>query len=93
MYIVRVDAQFLAVAQYRTYVVTVHAIGMDTTTSISLKEIREYCTFLKWTKSGNVLAIGTSKGRLAMYEPGTNTTIRILDKHTKVSDVFVFIFH
>lgn len=80
------DAQFLAVAQYGTHVVTVSNISIDKTktTRISLMKIGGDCTFLKWTKSGNILAIGTSKGRLVMYEPGTTGTIRFLDKHAKV---------
>ena len=92
LYIVRVDTQFLAVSRsgHGSHAVTVCMTHINKTTSIILKKTGEHCTFLKWAKSGTGLAIGTSEGRLAMYESGTGRTIPILDKHTKVSVSFVF---
>jgi WD repeat-containing protein 19 len=41
-------------------------------------------TFLKWSKTGYDLAIGTAKGNLLIYKASRNKKIPVMGKHTKV---------
>ncbi|XP_028657806.1 WD repeat-containing protein 19 [Erpetoichthys calabaricus] len=45
--------------------------------------IRDQMSFLLWSKVGSLLAVGTSKGNLLIYNQQTSRKIPVLGKHTK----------
>eukprot|EP00794_Sanderia_malayensis_P019431 gene19431-21353_t len=45
--------------------------------------LRDNLTFLSWSKNGKILAVGTSKGNLLIYNHQTSRKIPILGKHSK----------
>ena len=45
----------------------------------------EDLTFLKWSKTGYELAVGTAKGNLLIYKASAKKKIPIMGKHTRVS--------
>ncbi|XP_042197361.1 WD repeat-containing protein 19 [Callorhinchus milii] len=45
--------------------------------------MRDQMSFLMWSKAGTLLAVGTTKGNLLIYNPQTSRKIPVLGKHTK----------
>uniref|UniRef100_A0A6I8R870 WD repeat-containing protein 19 n=1 Tax=Xenopus tropicalis TaxID=8364 RepID=A0A6I8R870_XENTR len=45
--------------------------------------MRDQMSFLLWSKAGSLLAVGTSKGSLLMYNLQTSRKVPVLGKHTK----------
>ncbi|GFR90645.1 WD repeat-containing protein 19-like [Elysia marginata] len=45
--------------------------------------LKDAMTFLLWSKSGSMLAVGTQKGNLLIYNHKTSRKIPIIGKHTK----------
>ncbi|MEQ2297926.1 WD repeat-containing protein 19, partial [Ameca splendens] len=44
---------------------------------------KDQMTFILWSKTGPLLAVGTAKGNLLIYNQQTSRKIPILGKHTK----------
>ncbi|XP_036373153.1 WD repeat-containing protein 19 [Megalops cyprinoides] len=45
--------------------------------------MRDQMSFILWSKTGSLLAVGTSKGNLLIYNQQTSRKIPVLGKHTK----------
>ena len=83
------DFKFLAAAQEGSHTVSVWKLSTgkminakDTKAGVNV--LKEQCTFLQWSKSGDELAIGTDKGSLVIYKASSNKSIPLLRKHSKV---------
>ena len=82
------DFKFLAAAQEGSHTVSVWKLAtgkmINAKGTKGVNVLKEQCTFLKWSKSGDELAIGTDKGSLVIYKASSNKSIPLLRKHSKV---------
>ncbi|GAQ81709.1 hypothetical protein KFL_000880240 [Klebsormidium nitens] len=71
----------LAILQRGGYSILLYAPATKERTKVEtgMKEL----TFLSWAKSGPVLAVGTAKGNLLLYNQALGKRIPIMGKHTK----------
>lgn len=75
------DGEVLAVLQERLSYVTVWDINTLTFTQLEIGS-NDQPTFIKWSKTQSVLAIGTEKGGLVFYNKATQRKIPTIGKHS-----------
>lgn len=76
------DGDTLAIVNEKTAVVMLWDANSHKTTSLD-SGLKDTLTFLRWSKVGALLAVGTAKGNLLIYNHRTSRKIPILGKHTK----------
>ena len=74
--------QYLAVLQEGSNAVPIFKMSTRKLTNVDTNF--EDLTFLKWSKTGYELAVGTSKGNLLIYKASAKKKIPIMGKHTRV---------
>ena len=77
-----VFVQYLAVLQEGSNAVPIFKMSTRKLTNVDTNF--EDLTFLKWSKTGYELAVGTSKGNLLIYKASAKKKIPIMGKHTRV---------
>ena len=75
------EGEVIAVLQERTSYVTVWDINTLTFTQLEIGA-NDHPSFVKWSKTQAVLAIGTEKGGLVFYNKGTQRKIPTIGKHS-----------
>ncbi|KAI0219650.1 WD repeat-containing protein 19 [Lamellibrachia satsuma] len=76
------DGDTLAVINDKSGIVFLWDSNSRRTTQLD-SGFRDTLTFLRWSKLGAMLAIGTAKGNLLLYNHKTSRKVPILGKHTK----------
>jgi len=76
------DGDFLAIINDRSSSITLWDANSNKT-SIVESGFKDQLTFLSWSKVSSVLAVGTQKGNLLLYNHKTSKKLPILGKHTK----------
>ncbi|XP_019617748.1 PREDICTED: WD repeat-containing protein 19-like [Branchiostoma belcheri] len=76
------DGDTLAIINDKTGVVFLWDANTNRTTQLD-SGLRDQLTFVSWSKVSPLLAIGTAKGNLLLYNHQTSRKVPILGKHTK----------
>ena len=75
------DGSTLAILQMGSSVVPLWDLASRSTQNLDSNQ--KDPTFIRWNSTGNILAIGTSKGNLVLYSKGTRKMVPVLGKHSK----------
>jgi WD repeat-containing protein 19 len=75
------EGSTLAILQQGSSVVTLWDLGTRATHSLDAN--LNNATFIKWSATGEQLAIGTQKGNLVLYSKATRKLVPVLGKHSK----------
>lgn len=76
------DGDFLAIINDRSSSITLWDANSNKT-SIVESGFKDQLTFLSWSKVSSILAVGTQRGNLLLYNHKTSKKLPILGKHTK----------
>ena len=77
--------QYLAILQEGSHVVPIWKASSRKMTYVDTNF--QDLTFLKWSKTGYELAVGTAKGNLLIYKASAKKKIPVMGKHVKVHGV------
>ncbi|KAL1023991.1 hypothetical protein UPYG_G00049980 [Umbra pygmaea] len=76
------DGDVLAVISDKSNFIHLWDANVNKTSQID-SGMRDQMTFILWSKTGPLLAVGTNKGNLLIYNQQTSRKIPVLGKHTK----------
>ncbi|XP_029905954.1 WD repeat-containing protein 19 [Myripristis murdjan] len=76
------NGDILAVIAEKSSFIYLWDASVNKTTQID-SGMRDQMTFILWAKAGPLLAVGTAKGNLLIYNQQTSRKIPVLGKHTK----------
>uniref|UniRef100_A0A3B1INX8 WD repeat-containing protein 19 n=1 Tax=Astyanax mexicanus TaxID=7994 RepID=A0A3B1INX8_ASTMX len=76
------DGDILAVIAEKSSSIHLWDANVNKTSQLD-SGMRDQLSFLLWSKTGPLLAVGTSKGNLLIYNQQTSRKIPVLGKHTK----------
>ncbi|XP_047221085.1 WD repeat-containing protein 19 [Girardinichthys multiradiatus] len=77
------DGDILAVIAAKSSSIFFWDASINKTLQIDSGMSKDLMTFILWSKTGPLLAVGTAKGNLLIYNQQTSRKIPILGKHTK----------
>ncbi|XP_061566182.1 WD repeat-containing protein 19 [Cololabis saira] len=77
------DGDILAVIASKSNSICLWDASVNKTTHIESGLSKDQMSFILWSKTGPLLAVGTAKGNLLIYNQQTSRKIPVLGKHTK----------
>ncbi|XP_037530887.1 WD repeat-containing protein 19 [Nematolebias whitei] len=77
------DGDILAVIAAKSSSIYLWDASVNKTSHIDSGMSKDQMTFILWSKTGPLLAVGTAKGNLLIYNQQTSRKIPVLGKHTK----------
>ncbi|KAM6940536.1 WD repeat-containing protein 19 [Xenentodon cancila] len=77
------DGDILAVIASKSNSIYLWDASVNKTTKIDSGLSKDQMSFILWSKTGPLLAVGTAKGNLLIYNQQTSRKIPVLGKHTK----------
>ena len=77
------EGEKLAILQEGSMIIRVWDANMNTEVSVDVNQTRDVLSYIKWAANAPLLAIGTQKGTLCLYDKRTLKKQSLLGKHTK----------
>ena len=77
------DGEIIAIQQENLNFVTLCTLSTKAFSQVSFEKAKDKITLIRWGKQNSVLAIGTEKGYLLLYNKKNQRIIPCLGKHTK----------